>query len=217
MLTTAKQIKPNDWLRLITHGLAALPLLLMIVDYARDNLTVNPIQALTLRTGETGLILLVASLACTPLSIIAGWKALLTLRRPLGLWGFAYIVLHLLIFLVVDFGLDMNLIVAEISEKRYIIAGLAGFLLLLPLAITSTRGWQRRLGKNWKSLHRLVYLAVPLGVLHFFWLVKADIREPLIFALLVGGLLLLRLPPIKRWLQAIRQRQHPPSTSKQST
>ena len=124
-----------------------------------------------------------------------GIKQALPLRRPLGLYAFFYVCLHLLIFVGVDYGLDWQLIKEAIVEKRYVLVGFTAFLLLLPLAITSTKGWQRRLGKRWKKLHRLVYLAAPLAVIHFVWLVKADIREPLLYGAAVAALLLLRLPP----------------------
>jgi sulfoxide reductase heme-binding subunit YedZ len=196
----------RHWIRLLAHIGALLPLGWMVADGLAGNLTANPIQDLTIRTGKAGLILLVLSLACTPASLLSGLRQVLPLRRVLGLYGFLYITLHLLIFAVVDFGLDLELILQEIGEKRYILAGLAGFLLLLPLAVTSTRGWQRRLGPAWKRLHRLVYLAVPLGVVHFVWLVKSDVREPLIYAAIVGTLLALRSPWVKRAILRVRYR-----------
>ena len=114
--------------------------------------------------------------------------------------------MHLLIFAVVDYGLDLELIKQAIVEKRYVLVGFAAFLLLLPLAVTSTKGWMRRLGKRWKKLHRLVYLAAPLAVVHFVWLVKADIREPLAYGAAVAALLLLRTPRVRRALTNLRYR-----------
>jgi methionine sulfoxide reductase heme-binding subunit len=133
------------------------------------------------------------------------WKWAVKLRRPLGLYAFLYAAIHMLIFVGLDYGFDAGLIWRELSEKRYIIAGSAALLLLAPLALTSTKGWQRRLGKRWKSLHRLVYLAAPLAVVHFIWLVKSDYREPLLWGLAVAVLLLLRLPVVRRLFERLRQ------------
>src|SRR5690606_27212959 len=128
------------------------PLVVGIWDLARGNLSVNPIQDITHRSGYTALVLLVLSLACTPASALLGQKWALKLRRPLGLYAFLYAAVHLLIFVALDYGLDLGLIWAAIAEKRFVLAGLAAFLLLVPLAPTSTKGWQRRLGRRWKLL-----------------------------------------------------------------
>lgn len=149
---------------------------------------------------------MILSLLCTPLNILFGWKVVLPLRRPLGLYAFFYVCLHLLIFSVLDYGLDWGLIQQTIAEKRYVLVGFAAFLLLLPLALTSTKGWMRRLGKRWKQLHRLVYLAAFLAVVHFVWLVKSDIREPLLYGAALAVLLLLRLAPLRRAIVRVRSR-----------
>jgi len=167
-------------------------------------LSVNPIQDITLRTGKVALVLLVLSLACTPINSVFGYKPVLRLRRPLGLYAFMYVGLHLLIFIGLDYGLDLVLIREAILEKRYALVGLGAFLILLPLAITSTKGWMRRLGKVWKRLHRAVYVAALLAVVHFVWLVKSDIREPLLFGAVVVMLLLLRISPIRRFVSRCR-------------
>ncbi|MGH2369132.1 MAG: sulfite oxidase heme-binding subunit YedZ, partial [Chloroflexota bacterium] len=193
-------------LRLLTHLGALVPFALLLWDGAHNNLTVNPIQEITFRTGKTALVLLILSLACTPINRVLGIKQVIPLRRPLGLYAFFYASLHLLTFAVVDYGLDWDLIQQAIVEKRYILAGFAAFLLLTPLAITSTKGWMRRLGKRWTVLHRLVYLAAPLVVLHFIWLVKGDIREPLLYGAGVAGLFALRAPPVRRALTSLRYR-----------
>lgn len=195
----------RGWLRLATHIGALTPLLLLLWDLSQASL-VNPIQEITLRTGYWALVLLVLSLLCTPLNSLFGWKQAIALRRPLGVYAFVYAALHMATFVGLDFGFNLELIGREISEKRYIIAGLAAFLLLLPLAITSTKGWQRRLGKHWKRLHRLVYLAAPLAVIHFVWLVKSDIREPLLFGAIVATLLALRTPRMRRFIAGVRSR-----------
>jgi methionine sulfoxide reductase heme-binding subunit len=193
-------------LRILVHIGCLIPFAVLIWDFLHNQLTVNPIQEATFRTGKTALILLVLALACTPVNIVLGIKQVLPLRRPLGLYAFFYVCIHLLIFAAVDYGLDWGLIQEAITEKRYVLVGFSAFLLLLPLAITSTRGWQRRLGKRWKSLHRLVYIAAPLVVIHFLWLVKADIREPLLFGAIVTTLLLLRTPRVRRALVNLRYR-----------
>ncbi len=199
-------LKPADWLRVLVHIGAAIPLALMLWDAWRGDLTANPIQFITLRTGKTALILLLLSLLCTPLNLLLGLKALLPLRRPLGLWAFFYVCAHLLIFAVLDYGLDWQLIAETIAEKRFVLVGFAAFLLLLPLALTSTKGSMRRLGKRWKQLHRLVYLAALLVIVHFVWLVKADIREPLLYGAGLLLLLALRLPPVRRAVARLRGR-----------
>lgn len=186
----------------LVHPLALLPLALLLFDSFAGRLTVNPIQDITLRTGKTGLILLVLCLACTPLALL-GWKWAGGLRKPLGLYSFLYVALHLLTFLVLDYGLDWGLISQAIGEKAYVLAGMAAFALLLPLALTSTKGWQRRLGRAWKRLHRLIYPAAALAVLHFLWLSKVS-REPLLYGGLLAALLIVRLPAIRRWLAARR-------------
>lgn len=189
------------------HPVALAPLALLVFDATTGGLTMNPIQDLTHRTGYVAVLLLVASLACTPFSIVTGWKRLLSLRRPLGLYGFFYAALHMLVFVALDFGLDLRLIVQEIAEKRYIVAGLAALLLLTPLAITSTQGWQRRLGRRWKQVHRLVYLAVPLALVHYAWSQKADIRQPLALGAIVAVFLVLRLPALRRRIEARRRQR----------
>ncbi|MFQ3630119.1 sulfite oxidase heme-binding subunit YedZ [Roseiflexus sp.] len=193
-----------NWIHLV-HLVGLAPLALLAWDAFTGRLTVNPIQYLTQRTGYAAIVLLVLSLTCTPLSIVGGWKRVLALRRPLGLYSFLYAVLHMMIFTALDFGLDLALIVQEIAEKRYILVGAAALLLLAPLALTSTKGWQRRLGRSWKRLHRLVYLAAPLALVHYAWSQKSDIRQPLILGFLAAVALILRLPLIRRRIEGWRR------------
>ncbi|MFQ3662874.1 MAG: protein-methionine-sulfoxide reductase heme-binding subunit MsrQ, partial [Chloroflexaceae bacterium] len=187
----------RNWPRLAAH-LAWAPLALLIFDAATGRLSVNPIQDATLRTGKAALVLLILSLACTPLNRLLGWKWAVTLRKPLGLYSFLYVCLHLLVFAVADYRLDLALIGQTIAEKRYILAGLASFALLLPLALTSTRAAMRRLGRWWRRLHRLVYVAAALAVLHYLWLAKVW-REPALWGAILLVLLLARLPVLRRW------------------
>lgn len=183
-----------------------IPLALIFVDYFRDNLTANPIQDITFRTGKTALVLLLLSLAATPANTLLGFKPALKVRRALGLYAFMYVALHFLVFVGLDYGFDWGLLKADILNKRYVLVGFAAFLILLPLAVTSTRGWKARLGKDWRRLHRLAYLAAFLAVIHYIWVVKADIRVPLDYAAAVLLLLVARLPVVRKGLSDFRQR-----------
>lgn len=187
-------------IQIAVHLAALIPLALLIWDGLHHRLTVNPIQAITFRTGKAALVLLVLSLACTPLSTVFGIRQAIRWRRPLGVYAFLYAALHFTIFAAIDYGLDLALLREAIFEKRYALVGFAAFLMLLPLALTSTRGWMRRLGRRWKQLHRLVYPAALLVIVHYVWLVKADRREPLLWGAAVVLLLVLRLPAVRRRL-----------------
>ena len=187
----------RDWLRVLAHILSLLPLVKLALDFSRGQLTANPIQEITLRTGDYSLILLVLSLACSPVANISGLKAISSLRRPLGLYGFFYACLHFFNFIGLDYRFDFTLLRADVFGKVHIWVGLAALLLLVPAAVTSTRGWMRRLGKNWERLHWLVYPAALLAVLHFLFLVKADIRGPMLYGIIVVLLLLIRV----RWVK----------------
>jgi sulfoxide reductase heme-binding subunit YedZ len=197
-------------LQWITHLGSLAPLAVLLWLYFTDGLTVNPIQDITFRTGKAALVLLVLSLACTPLNTLFGWRAALKLRRPLGLYAFLYVCLHFLTFIGLDYGFNLKLIQGAIFEKRFALVGFAAFLILLPLAVTSTKGWQKRLGKLWKTLHKGVYLAAPLAVIHYVWLVKSDVREPLAYGAVVAVLLLVRLGWVKRLLKGAGNTLVPP-------
>lgn len=158
----------------------------------------NPVEAIMLRTGWWGLVLLTVTLAVTPLRRLTGWNSIVRVRRLLGLFAFFYICLHLTNYVVVDQWFDFSMILEDITERPFITVGFAAWLILLSLAVTSTRGWIRRLGRKWQRLHRLVYVAAGLGTLHFYWKVKADTREPLVFIAILAVLLLLRLPALRR-------------------
>jgi sulfoxide reductase heme-binding subunit YedZ len=185
-------------LKLTVHVGALIPLALMIWDYTQGNLGAEPIREITLRTGKTAIVLLMLSLAVTPAHIWFGWRQIIPLRRLLGLYSFFYVALHLIIFLWLDYLLDPQLIAEALFSKWYALVGLAAFLILLPLAVTSTRSAMRKLGKKWKTLHKWVYLAGVLAVLHYFLLVKNSYTEPLIFATVLAVLLLTRVKPVKQ-------------------
>jgi sulfoxide reductase heme-binding subunit YedZ len=204
--------RPGPAPQVAVHLAALAPLAVLIWDGVHDQLTANPIQAITFRTGKTALILLILSLACTPFSAVCGLRQAVKWRRPLGLYAFLYAGLHFLIFAVLDYGLDLVLLREAVFEKRYALVGFAALLLLIPLAITSTRGWMKRLGKRWKRLHQAVYVAGLLVIVHYVWLVKADRREPLLWGAAVGLLLLLRVPAVRRGIAQIRSRIGGPPT-----
>ena len=193
-----------SWLQIITHLGALAPLGVMFWDGAHNHLTVNPILELTFRTGKTALVLLCLSLCCTPLSSIFGFHEAIKVRRPLGVYAFLYSLGHFSIFLL-DYNFDPGMLFDAIVLQRYVLVGFAAFLILLPLGLTSTKGWQKRLGKNWTKLHRWVYLAVLLVIVHFVWLVKADVRQPLEFGAGVVALLVVRIPVVKKWLRSVAQ------------
>ena len=178
----------------LVFGLCLLPLGLLAADALRGALGANPVEALEHRTGDWALRLLLLTLALTPLRRLGGWQWPLRRRRMLGLFAFFYASVHLVVYVVVDQFLDLAAVWEDILERPYVLAGSLAWLLLLPLALTSTRAAMRRLGRRWKRLHRLVYAAAGLAVLHYLWLVKADLREPLLYAAVLVLLLLLRLP-----------------------
>lgn len=196
--------------QLLLHLAALIPLAWLLFDTARGNLTANPIQAIEQRTGRYALYLLIASLACTPIRVVTGWKAPARWRRPLGLYAFGYAALHFATFLGLDYGFDLRLIWADVAGKRYIFAGAAAFIILLALAFTSTRAAMKRMGQRWTQLHRWVYAAGGLVLVHYAWSLKADIRAPLAWGAVLAGLLALRLPPVRRWLAARRQQRPRP-------
>lgn len=193
----------NNWHRLVVHIAGLLPLVMVISDYVQDDPMVN--RSLMLRTGSLGLVFLVASFACTPAAIVTGWSKATQIRRALGLYGFLYVALHLLIYAVFENALELPLILRDIGERRAMLVGVAGFVLLIPLAITSTRGWQRRLGRRWRVLHRLIYVAVPLAILHYLLLDRDFIDIPVRYAVVVSILLIVRMPPVRRAIAQARR------------
>ena len=154
----------------------------------------NPIEVITHSTGDWTLIFLLVTLAITPVRKLTGQLWLIRFRRMTGLFAFFYAVLHLTTYVWLDKFFDVHEMLADIGKRRFITMGLTGFVLLLPLALTSTTGWIRRLGgRNWNRLHRLVYLAAAAGVIHYLWLVKADKTKPLEYAAVLGGLMAYRV------------------------
>lgn len=160
---------------------------------AGQGLGANPVEELLHALGRWGLKFLLLTLAVTPLRRWTGWNWLIRFRRMLGLFAFFYVLLHFLVYAVLDQGLNLQAIVEDVLKRPYITLGMAGLLMLLPLAVTSTKGMMRRLGKRWQKLHRLVYVIAIVAVWHFYWQVKLDTLEPILYALVLAGLLGVRV------------------------
>ena len=218
--TTRRAQTPTDnrrkFRRTPTHELLAkvalwvvclIPAAGLAFDAARGDLGVNPIETLTHETGRAALLILIATLAVTPLRRVTGQHWLIRLRRPLGLFAFFYALLHFAVYVVLDQFFAWDYIVEDILERPYITVGFTALVLLIPLAITSTRGWIRRLGRNWQRLHLLIYPAAALALLHFYWKLasKSDVSDALaygaVLALILGARGLVAL-------ERRRRRQH---------
>ncbi len=184
--------KSLSWLvPAVTVG-GLLPLVVLILDAYTGALGANPIQRATLQTGLLTLVLLVLSLACTPLRLLSKWTWPARIRKTLGLLGFFYAVLHFIIYLF-DHGFSLSDMLDDVFKRPFITAGFTALLLLIPLALTSNKAAIKRLGfKRWTNLHKLAYFATSLGVLHYYWGVKKDHTQPLIYAAIVATLFLIR-------------------------
>ncbi|MGF1643859.1 MAG: sulfite oxidase heme-binding subunit YedZ [Thiotrichales bacterium] len=191
----ASAVPLQRWLKPLVFVLCLLPLAYYLGGVLGDRLGANPIEAVTRGLGDWALRFLCLTLAVTPLRKLTGWNTLIRLRRMLGLFVFFYATLHLLTYLWLDQFFDWGEIWRDVLKRPFITVGLAAFLLLIPLAVTSTDAMMRRLKRRWVQLHRLVYLVAPLGVLHFFWMKssKADVAEPIFYAGVVAALLLWRV------------------------
>lgn len=199
----------NPLWRSAVFGLALLPLLYWLYSAWVFALGPDPGKALVDRLGQGGLILLLITLAMTPLQKLTRWNGWLSVRRQLGLWCFTYIALHLCAYGVFILGLDWAQLGVELRKRPYILVGALGFLGLLSLALTSNRYSIRKLGARWKRLHRLVYVILCLGLLHMLWVVRSDLERWSLYAIVGVLLLLLRLPPIARQLPLLRGRLTP--------
>ena len=183
----------RSWIKPALFIACLIPFAQLAYGFYTDDLTANPIEYITRFTGSWALIILITSLAVTPLRKILGWNALIKYRRMLGLFAFFYAVLHFLTYMVLDHFFDFQAIVKDIFKRPYVTAGFTSLVLMIPLALTSTAAMIRRLGKRWQQLHRLVYIAAAAGVLHFYWLVKSDIRRPAQYGAVLALLLGVRL------------------------
>ncbi|MGB5223805.1 MAG: protein-methionine-sulfoxide reductase heme-binding subunit MsrQ [Arenicellales bacterium] len=204
---TGKQI---TLLKTVIFLLALVPFVLLLVRGWKNELGANPIETVTHITGIWTIRFLVITLAISPLRKLTGQAILIRFRRMLGLFTFFYACMHFLTYIWLDQYFDWPFIIKDITEHPYIIVGFTTFLILLSLAVTSPRFMVRKMGKNWKKLHRLIYPAAFLASFHFLWLVKSDIREPLLYFALFTILMLLRLPSVQentplisRWFRSV--------------
>jgi sulfoxide reductase heme-binding subunit YedZ len=184
----ARWIKPIVWIFCLT------PLAYLLRLYQTNDLGANPIERITHFTGDWTLRLIIITLAITPLRRLLRQPDLIRFRRLLGLFAFFYACLHFLTYVVLDHFFDFHEMIGDVLKRPYITAGFTAFILLIPLAVTSTTGWIRRMGgKRWQLLHRLVYASAILGVIHYYWLVKSDVRLPIFYGCLVGLELTIRI------------------------
>ena len=202
-----------DWrwfgLKALAHMLALLPAAWLIYRALQDQLGADPIAALTHGTGDWTLRLLLLSLAMTPLRLIFKQSWPIRFRRLIGLYAFFYASLHFAVYLFLDLGSYWSQIGADIVKRPFITVGFIAWLLLLPLAITSNQWMMRKLKRNWQKLHKTVYAIGILGVLHYWWLVKSDVREPLLYAGILALLFAIRLKPrLHSWLEKKRMADH---------
>ncbi|HIF06011.1 MAG TPA: sulfoxide reductase heme-binding subunit YedZ [Gemmatimonadetes bacterium] len=180
-------------LKVLVWILGLAPAVWLVWRGFTDRLGANPIEQVQHRLGDTALITLLVALSITPIRRFTGWNGIAPLRRPVGLFAFFYLSVHFFWWGVVDQTLSLEFIAVDLLERPYIMVGAGAWLFMVPLAVTSTKGWIRRLGKNWQRLHRLVYVSAGLGVLHFYWQVKADTYWPIVAGSVLAVLLLLRI------------------------
>jgi sulfoxide reductase heme-binding subunit YedZ len=191
----AARLRPLTVAKIVVFGSCSLPLAILALRAAGlgASLGPNPVETVMDVLGGWGLRLLLITLAVTPLRVLLGAPLLAGLRRMLGLFAFSYIALHFLVWITLDRWLDARAVLEDIAKRPFITVGLTALLLLIPLAVTSTAGWMRHLGRRWQRLHRLIYPAAILGCVHYWWQVKADLREPLLYATILLLLLGWRL------------------------
>lgn len=185
--TKVRLLKVGVWVA----GLA--PLAWCVAGFFQDWLGANPIETLEHVTGFTTLTILLITLMITPIRRLTGWNPVIQLRRPIGLFAFFYACLHFGTWAGLDQTLVWSWMMEDIAKRPYITVGFTGFVLLIPLAVTSTKGWIRRLGKKWTAIHRLIYVTAALGVIHYYWSVKADVRIPLLLGAIYVALMAFRL------------------------
>jgi sulfoxide reductase heme-binding subunit YedZ len=214
-----KQTKPRFTpLQIAMHLYAWSAIVVLLFKYFTDDFSANPIQDLERITGRHAITMLLLALACTPINTIFKWSEPLKRRRALGLYALMYATIHLIIYLTVDYGLRWSSIVPEVLTKPRLIVGFLAFLLMIPLGITSFDIWKKRLGKNWKRLHYVIYLIAPLAVLHYLWSKKGDllslqgeVLKPALYGLAVVIFLILRIPAVRKFFASFMPRRLPPS------
>jgi sulfoxide reductase heme-binding subunit YedZ len=189
-----RRAQPLPWLKPGVFVGALVPVAAILANAWRGELGANPIAQALNQLGLVALVFLLAALACTPLKTFLGWTWPIRLRRMLGLFGFFYALVHVATYAALDQGLDWQAMWADVTKRKFILTGFSAFILLVPLAATSTSGALKRMGHaRWKRLHRIAYLAPSLGVVHFVWRVKTDVSEPLAYGLVLAALLLVRV------------------------
>lgn len=194
--------RPGLWIGVV----CLLPATRLVALAIGGGLGANPIEFITHSTGTWTLVGLLVTLSVTPLRHLTGQSALIRYRRMLGLFTFGYACLHFLTYVWLDQFFDLAAIVRDVAKRPFVTVGFTAFVLLVPLAATSSRAMMRRLGRHWQRLHRLVYFIAVLGVVHYLWLVKKDVTQPLVYGSVLAVLLLLRLPPVVAWIVTFRTR-----------
>ena len=189
---------------------ALVPLERLAWKAFHDGLGANPVEVITHSTGDWTLILILTTLSITPLRKLTKQYWLIGVRRMIGLFAFFYGCLHFTTYIWLDKSFDVHEMIKDVYKRPFITAGFTAFVLLIPLALTSTKGWIRRLGKNWQRLHRLIYVTGIAAVIHYIWLVKADLRKPLQYAFVLGVLLLYR---VVVWISEARRKIAPAARS----
>jgi sulfoxide reductase heme-binding subunit YedZ len=202
-----------NWLRVVVHILGWLPLVILLYDLFTNHLTINPIQEIEQRLGRTAVYFLAATLAVTPTYTVTGWRGILKRRRALGLYSFLYASLHIVIFIGLDYGFQLSQVYDLVIHKLYLLVGTLAMLMLIPLAATSFDYFMRSMGKRWKQLHWLIYPAALVVDLHYALAQKGDlftlrgnILKPLLWGIFIVTLLILRLPPVRRWFSTNRRK-----------
>ena len=185
----------------LSHFLALLPLAIGLWDYWQGNLSANPIAEITHRSGKTAITLLMISLAISPFKVVLNWPQLNKLRRPMGLYAGFYALIHFSIFVVLDYGFQWQAMIRYILTNKFIILGELTGLILLALSITSLNVVLKKMGKRWKQLHRLVYIAGILASIHFILAVKPGVLRPWPYVIIMAILLSFRLPPVQNWVK----------------
>jgi len=189
-----RKLLTSKWTKGAVFLVSSIPFVLLSWGLLRGDLGINPVETLQHTTGDWTLRFLIFTLAITPLRKTFKLPELIRYRRMLGLFAFFYVVLHFLTYLGPDQSFNFSGMWDDVAKRKFVTVGFAAFVLLIPLAATSTAGMIRRLGgKRWQALHRLIYICAMLGVIHYYWLVKSDVRKPLFYGALVGILLLWRV------------------------
>ncbi len=194
--------------KVTVFSICMMPFVWMVWQAMNQLLGSNPVEELLYQSGGWAIRFILIVLAVTPLRKLTGWTVLLRFRRMLGLFVFFYASSHFLVYFLLDLGMDFSFVVEDIIERPYITIGFTALVLLVPLAVTSTKGMMRRMGRNWKRLHKLVYLIGVLAVVHYIWLVKADLLEPMIYASILLTLFAIRRFDVKIPLVTFKKKSH---------